>query len=209
MGTVTAIVRFQIITILAGLSLDKAITKIASDTASLFVVLCLVYLIINLLNFYHAKIVTTEDTEYKSEQLKHPITDMLDFLLNILLMGSFLFIPLYVDNFTHFLLANMIMRILDLLLIVHSHFSILRSDRGREILRAHVYWAIYNVATLCLLGFLLLLVTICQFPLALWMPTALVASAILDIAIDYYLNWNFYFPTSRRTEATAVSKPHG
>ena len=191
----TSIVRFQIVTILVGLALEKAASAIVSSN-KIFTTIALAYFVVNLLNFYHAKIVTTEDEEYKTNQRRKPLQEMTDFVLNSTLMGSFLFIPLYADAFLSFLIANFIMRLLDMALIVFNFRTTPKTERGKAVIRAHRYWAIYNSFTMSiLLGFAALLffqVTTEQ----LWMPIVLLATAILDVILDYKINWSFYFPAS-------------
>jgi hypothetical protein len=190
----TSTVRFQIITILVGLSLDKAISKIADKASTAFTILCIVYFTINILNFYHAKIVTTESPEYKPGK-NEAIYEIMDYLLNSLLMIGFLIVALYVDEFKKFLFANIALRLVDLAMIGHSFISVSRSKRGGEMLRANLYWAAYSTFTILLLAMLIVSITHCHMTVALWMPGVLLASVIVDIALDYSINWHFYFPS--------------
>ena len=120
----------------------------------------------------------------------------MDYLLNSLLMIGFLIVALYVDEFEKFLFANIALRLVDLAMIGHSFISVSAIEaRRRNAAGANLYWAAYSTFTILLLAMLIVLITHCHMTVALWMPGVLLASVIVDIALDYSINWHFYFPS--------------
>ena len=195
MNLSTNIVRFQIITIIVGLAIDKSIAAML-DKPSLFKTLCSAYFLITLLNFYHGKIATTEAETYVKKQAGHPLGLLLDYCLNVLLTGSFLFIAYVLPSFTSFVAANIAMRVFDLGLVIFAFWT-MGGDDGRATRNAHIYWGLYDILMIAVLC------VFCMLPMSrsvvppVCLPVLLLCLGATDIVLDYTLNASFYFGSNK------------
>jgi len=185
-------VRFQVMTLIVGLTIDKSISIVLSNPSP-FRVFCAIYLWFTLFNFYHAKITATENEDYFMRDYNHPLLSIVDFALNIMLIGSFLFISYLLSDFYNFLIANIAMRTLDSLLvglslwILHS-----RGKLSSSLTLAHSYWALTDIVIIVIFSLYLLLGSPDE-PCVVAVIVLLIA--MTDPCLDYWINRGMYFNT--------------
>lgn len=151
-------------------------------------------------NFFHSKLNLLIDNDYQTyADSRHPAVQLADFLLHIILLGTFAFMPHFLTSAAGFLAVSMAMRLagaLFALLVARSAKNApLPAGHKARIVRSHSDWLVSD--TVILLSASALLGLVQSFPNAPGLATTavgiLLALTIGEILADYALHRAYYF----------------
>jgi SAM-dependent methyltransferase len=201
MSNHTGVVRFNILTILAGLGVQTAIA-IMVNHPNVHTVMCGSVFLTLVANFYHAKILTTESCEGPQVEPIDSAVALLEYWLNICVWLSITFMSFYIQGARPFWTWNLVLCAIDAGLVA-TNKRVRRASIVGLLLRAHNVWFWFDVSMIVLCALLLAIN-------ALGYVTALAGSVVLCCAIvvttlgDYWINRKLYFGDSRTSASDIV-----
>lgn len=186
----TRIVRFQLLVTLLGVSIPFAVGRLITDYSDALLIATIAFLLTSL-NFFHGKIVTLEDEDYNNALTDRPVFALADYILNLLVVLSFVFMAFYLDKPGRLIIFNLILRFVDSILVL----LVMSVTPQRAILRAQKSWLAINLCvSLTFLIFLWLEWPVSAHPLAT--SILFLILVVLDIFTDYSVNHKLYFAMS-------------
>jgi SAM-dependent methyltransferase len=183
----TRIVRLQLIGTLLGVSIPFAIEALVTRY-SFPMLLATIGFLLTSLNFFHGKVVTLEDDDYNNALTDRPVLALVDYVLNLTVVLSFVLMAFYLDRPTPLIAANLIVRIVDIPLVL----LIMNVASRAEVIKANRFWLRFNISTIIVfiaVGLLFYGIQIYQLVVSI---TFLVI-IVIDISLDYTLNRGLYF----------------
>lgn len=191
-ASTTDVARFQVFTLILGVSIAVAFNKIFEYKGSDFFVIAgngIAYFVLAIL-FYHGKIATTESGQHGQSLRGRPGVALLDYILNFLVVSAFAVMPYYLDNTSAFLMTNIAMRVLDLALVTFTMFKITHGNDNDLERKAQKSWAIFDLISGASYGVFLLAMT--RYDVERLVIVLVVLIALADMLMDYIVNRAFY-----------------
>lgn len=186
----TSLVRFNILTIIAGLSFQNGIAIMLDHWGTEVALNGSAFLLL-LTNFYHGKIASTESDEHVAVLSGKPSFALIDYILNIIVITVFAFMSYYVNNSVYFLFANIALRVADLVLVVFMCNWLHVGCESQRVRNAQKFWIKFDVFCIAMFSAILGLLTL-GLP-AYLLSYVLMAITLLDLVLDYLLNRELYF----------------
>jgi uridine kinase/SAM-dependent methyltransferase len=187
------LIRYDLLVVLIGVACSLAaenVVKVDHNQARLHafsIWLATAAFFLTSLNFLHAKTVLLGDDEYNRVLVNRTGFALADFVLNVLIALSFVFLALYLHAPLAILVLSMTVRVLDVPLCL----LVLRSSTEENIRRAQNSWLAIDLIAIVL--FLLCLAFRAIRGSEVAVASFFLASIVLDITIDYWFNYRFYF----------------
>ena len=162
------------------------------------------------LNFYHGKVHLVLDNDYQEYCTnRDPRFGLVDFIFHIFTIGSFAFMPFFLDNVTGYLSCHAIMRVADACL----DFTILKtvseaglSTEGANKLKSiHVYWLFISLAIALFAVVMIALLEYCGFSCELIAVWGLLVGGVLDVTLDYLFHSKYYFARTKQNCSEGTS----
>jgi uridine kinase/SAM-dependent methyltransferase len=182
-------IRYDLLVVLIGVACALAAERFVDKYSSARLISTAAFFITSL-NFLHGKTVALDDESYNRALIHRPGFALLDFVLNVAVVLTFVFMALYLDDPTRLLRSNIIVRAIDVLIILGvKHVS------DQPVLnRAQNTWLGIDAFALVVFGSAL---AFWQFPSTGAIPALFLAVVLLDICIDYRVNRRMYFSTAQ------------
>ena len=183
----TRIVRLQLIGTLLGVSIPFAIEALI-NRASLPMLLATCGFLLTALNFFHGKVVTLEDDDYNNALTDRPLLALVDYVLNLGVVLSFVLMAFCLDKPTPLITANLVVRLIDIPLVL----LIMNVASRAEVIKANRFWLTFNISTIiCFIVVGLIFYWRDNYQLVV--STTFLAIILIDLVLDYYINRSLYF----------------
>jgi len=183
------LIRLNILTILIGLSIQKGVEEIIKHFSWTILFNGLAFLLVALL-FYHGKITTTESEHHKSQIQGRAWLTFVDYILNVAVIGTFVVMPYFLKQTSHYLTVNVILRFADLILLAATISS--RKIEWAAEKKAHFHWLFFNSISGIVYTLLLLWSILSPKDWDFLISLIVFAIAVLDVLTDYWRNAKFY-----------------
>lgn len=192
----TRVVRFNLMVVLLGVALPFAISDVLANSSWPRILSLAAFLLMSL-NFFHGKVSTVEDPDYNQALLARPKFALFDYVANITIVLSFVLMAFSMEKASHLVVANLVIRIVDLALVR----GIYRITDNYDLRRAQRIWWWIDVCAVAGWG--------AAGAVELWThlpnvtPVAFAIISAGDVVIDYTLNRKLYFSTGDSWEDLA------
>lgn len=189
-GASTRIVQFTLMGALLGVALPEAIGSVAVNPSWPAVALCSAY-VFQALNFFHGKVSTLEDEDYIRALTAQPRLALLDYALNLSIVVAQVLIAFLFNHPVLLAVANVAMRVLDLLLVLLTR----QVSFSRLVRRAQKSWAIFDGISA---GIWIFIASIAYHMADLPQQLTFVGCSffliiVADLVMDYSYNRDLYF----------------
>jgi uridine kinase len=185
----THVVRFNLLATLLGVSIPFAVEDLVKEYSPSRLIATIAFFI-TALNFFHGKVVTLEDEDYNFALIHRPTFALMDFVLNTSVILTFVFMAFFLGNPLYLLIANIVIRALDSILVLF-----VRQIATEQIRRAQSLWLIIN----CIVIGWALIYAIVYAPFdapSLDVSRSFLLIVLFDILLDYLLNHRMYFSSA-------------
>ena len=183
----TRIVRLQLIGTLLGVSIPFAVEALVQKHSTPMI-LATAGFVFTSLNFFHGKVVTLEDDDYNHALTDRPKLALADYILNVAVALSFVFMAFNLDVPTGLIIANLVVRTLDIPVVLLA----MNVASDPEVLKANKFWLIFDISTIVVF----LIVAYLFYGTGdyqIVVSATFLGIILLDITLDYTINRRFFF----------------
>jgi len=200
--------------VLIGVAVQFGIQGISGDFSAL-TALTVIAFFLGALNFYHGKLNLIFDSEYQRyADSRHPLVELADFVLHVLTLGSFGFMPFFLSDIQAYLGFHMAMRIFDSLLVAVVIMSVAAAPLGErhksQIRNTHRDWLAIDLLIVLALSILTGVTAVnSSHGIAVAAACVILGLGVLDIATDYALHHEYYFGVVATTLSIGLESDKG